>query len=86
MRVNTESNTCILAVAAGTKEPICMHKAEGGTQELLDHKTLSLTETSSVEKASTAAKHTTVTIRPRHSRQQCMNSFSGICSRATPEP
>lgn len=41
MRVNTESNTCILALAAGTKEPICMHKAECGTQELLDYKTLS---------------------------------------------
>ena len=44
MRVNTESNTCILALAAGTKEPICMHKAEYGTQELLDYKALSLSE------------------------------------------
>ena len=38
MRVNTESKTCMLALAAGTKEPICMCKADYGAWELLNHK------------------------------------------------
>ena len=76
MRVNTESKTCMLALAAGTKEPICMPKADCESQELLSHKTLSHTETLSAEKAGRAARRTTVSYGSRHSKRQWVN----ICS------